>query len=190
LIRALAAGDRTAYTRLYGAHLDSLQQYIFLFTGDKETAEEIVQDVFVKIWEKRTRLGEVDSFPAYLFRAAKNHLLNHLRREQVRSRAFGHLQQRTESAPNGQDPLHQFDYRQTHALVRKAIGRLPRRRRQIFLLSTEEGLSLDEIAGHLGISKNVVKKQLYEGYDFVRTYLIEHGELPVYVLLIACLLHA
>ena len=188
LIRALAAGDRLAYTRLYAAHLDSLHQYIFLFTGNKEIAEEIVQDVFLRIWERRTRLGELNSFRAYLFRAAKNQLINHIRREQVRTRAFGYLQRQSDNIPNGQDTGHQFDYRQTHALLRKAIGRLPKKRRQVFLLSVEEGLPLDEIAARMGISKNVVKKQLYEGYDFIRSYLAEHGELSVLLILLTGLL--
>ena len=190
LIRALAAGDRPAYTRLYAIYLDSLYQYIFLFTGNKEISEEIVQDVFLKIWERRTRLGEITSFRAYLFRAAKNHLINHIRREQVRTKAFGYLQRQWESSPNGQDTGHQVDYRQTHALLRKAIGRLPKKRRLVFLLSAEDGLTLDEIAGRMGISKNVVKKQLYEGYDFIRTYLAEHGELSAWLILLTGLLQA
>jgi len=190
LIRALAAGDRTAYTHLYSGYLQGLQKYVFLFTGNKEVAEEIVQDVFLKIWEKRSRLGELQSFKAYLFRAAKNQLLNHIRREQVRTKAFSYLRLLSEGSPNGHDTLHQFDYRTTTGLLRKAIEGLPKRRKQVFLLSTEEGLTLDEIALRMAISRNVVKKQLYGAYDSIRTYLIEHGELSAWLILLTGLVQA
>lgn len=190
LLRALTQGDRHAYTILYSQYLDSLVQYIFLFTASKETAEEITQDVFLKIWEKRAALGEVESFKAYLFRAAKNQLINHINREKIRLRVTGQVQAAAGQAPNGQDTGHQVDYRQAHALLREAIRQLPPKRKQVFLLSTEENLSLDEIAARMGISKNVVKKQLYDAYGSVREYLSEHGELSFYLILLMTLLQA
>ncbi|HVU94343.1 MAG TPA: RNA polymerase sigma-70 factor [Puia sp.] len=190
LLRALTTGDRPAYTALYSRYLDSLFQYIFLFTGEKETAEEITQDVFLKIWEKRATLGELDSFKAYLFRAAKNQLINYINREKIRIRVTGRLGQRADTAPNNQDTAHQVDFRQAQALLREAIRALPPRRKQVFLLSTEENLSLDEIAARMGISKNVVKKQLYDAYGNVRDYLAEHGELSFYLILLMTLLQA
>lgn len=189
-IRALTQGDRQAYTYLYSRHLDALLQYIFLFTGSKETAEEIVQEVFLKIWEKRTILGEVESFKAYIFRAAKNQLINHINREKIRTRYTDHAQQNGQATPNGDDTQHQVDYRQAHALLREAIQALPPKRKQVFLFSIEEGLSLDEIAARMGISKNVVKKQLYDAYSAVRDYLSEHGDLSFYLILLMTLLQA
>ncbi|HEX9513054.1 MAG TPA: RNA polymerase sigma-70 factor [Puia sp.] len=190
LLRALTQGDRQAYTTLYSGYLDSLVQYIFLFTASKETAEEITQDVFLKIWEKRATLGEVESFKAYLFRAAKNQLINHINREKIRLRVTGQIQEATNRDANGQDTQHQVDYRRAHALLREAIRLLPPKRKQVFLLSTEENLSLDEIAARMGISKNVVKKQLYDAYGSVRHYLAEHAELSFYLILLMTLLQA
>jgi RNA polymerase sigma-70 factor (ECF subfamily) len=191
LTAGLAAGDRQAFTALYTRHLDALYQYILLFTGNPQEAEEIVQDVFVRIWERRALLGEIGSFKAYVFRAAKNQLINFLKREQVRLRVAGNLQA---AAPddnvNASGTREQVDYRGTRALLGQAIRELPKRRKEIFLLSTEEGLSLDEIAVRLGISKNVVKKQLYEGYAAVREYLTRNGELSAYLILLLTLLQA
>jgi RNA polymerase sigma-70 factor (family 1) len=190
LLRALAAGDRPAYTQLYSGYLDSLTQWLFLFTGSKETAEEITQDTFLKIWEKRSTLAGVQSFKAYLFRAAKNQLINHIRRQQVHAKTLDHIRQQSDTEANNLDTAHQADYRQTHDLVRQAIEKLTKKRKQIFLASTEEGLSLDEIAARMGITKNVVKKQLYEAYDFVREYLTTHGELSAILILFLTLLQA
>jgi RNA polymerase sigma-70 factor (family 1) len=192
LLRALTQGDRAAYTTLYSRYLDSLLQYILLFTGSRETAEEIVQDVFLRIWEKRTSLGEVESFKAYVFRAAKNQLINYINREKIRVRVTGQIEDSANrvATANVYDTQHQVDYRQAHALLREAIRLLPPKRRQVFLLSTEENLSLDEIAARMGISKNVVKKQLYDAYGVVRDYLSEHGDLSFYLILLMTLLQA
>ena len=190
LVRALAEGDRHAFTTLYTRHLDAVTQYIYLFTASREAAEEVVQDVFLKIWEKRTTLAELGSFKAYLFRAAKNQLINHLRREQVRVRVTGELYEAGVGAVNSEDTQHQVDYRRAQGLLREAVDGLPPRRKQVFLLSTEEGLSLDDIATRLGISKNVVKKQLYEAYGTMRDYLTAHGELSAYLILLLTLLQA
>ena len=190
LLRALTQGDRAAYTALYTQYLDALFQYVLLFTGTRETAEEIVQDVFLKIWEKRATMAEVESFKGYLFRAAKNQLINHINREKIRTRVTGQLSETADQAPNAQDTQHQVDYHHARTLLRHAIQQLPPKRKQVFLLSTEENLSLDEIAVRMGISKNVVKKQLYDAYASVRGYLTEHGDLSFYLILLMTLLQA
>lgn len=186
----MAGGDRQAFSTLYSRYLGALFQYILLFTIEKDMAEEIVQDVFVRIWEKRASMVEVASFKAYLFRAAKNQLINYLKREQVRLRVTGEWEAAATAAVNPEDTQLQVDYRRVRDLLRRGIDGLPKRRREVFLLSTEEGLSLDEIAARLGISKNVVKKQLYEAYATVRDFLTEHGELSAYLILLLTLLQA
>jgi RNA polymerase sigma-70 factor (ECF subfamily) len=190
LLRALTQSDRQAYTALYSRYLDALFQYISLFTPSKETAEEITQDVMLKIWEKRASLTEVESFKAYLFKSAKNQLINHINREKIRTRVSSQLGENGSMPANAQDTQHQVDYRQAQILLREAIQKLPPKRKQVFLLSTEENLSLDEIAARMGISKNVVKKQLYDAYASVRNYLSEHGELSCYLILLMTLLQA
>jgi RNA polymerase sigma-70 factor (family 1) len=190
LLRALSEGDRHAYTTLYSRYLDTLFQYILLFAGSRETAEGITQEVFLRIWEKRAGMGEVESFKAYLFRAAKNQLINHINREKIWVRVAGRLGETGGNTGNTEDTQHQVDYHQAQTLLRQAIQQLPPKRKQVFLLSTEENLSLDEIAAHMGISKNVVKKQLYDAYASVRAYLTEHGDLSFYLILLLTLLQA
>jgi RNA polymerase sigma-70 factor (ECF subfamily) len=182
LLERLVAGDHQAFTRLYSIYLGNLYRYVFLFFPAKETAEEIVQDLFIKIWEKRESLAGVKSFKQYLFKAAKNHLLNALRNEQVKQKVLSHVQQQAEAA--APDTQNRVDYRASARAVENAVNRLPPKRKHIFRLSVQEGYSLDEIAAILRISKPVVKKQLYAAYDFVRDYLQKQGELGIYLIII------
>jgi len=175
LMDRCANGDRQAYAQLYTGYLSPLIKYIFLFTRSRELSEEIVQDVFVKIWEKKEQLLTVQSFQPYIFKSAKNLLLDYMRREQSQSRFL------TLSGPFSEACDEQADdeliYGQYYQLALDAINLLPEKRKQVFELKTREELSLDEIADRLGISKSVVKKQLYAATGFVKDYLRRHGEI-------------
>src|SRR5688572_2849777 len=79
MLAMVAIGDRQAFTQLYTTHFNNLYRYTFLFTKSKEETEEILQEVFIKIWENREKLHEVDSLKSYLFRFVKNKLLDKIR---------------------------------------------------------------------------------------------------------------
>src|ERR1700761_4340323 len=102
LIRALAKGDYRAFATLYAGYLDDLFKYISMSAGSPETAEEIVQDVFLWIWEKRAALDGIVSFKAYIFRAARNRLINRMKREQMNARIMGEVR-KTSGPTNAQD---------------------------------------------------------------------------------------
>jgi RNA polymerase sigma-70 factor (family 1) len=187
LMDRCAGGEREAYARLYTGYLSALVKYIFLFTKSRELSEEIVQDVFVRIWEKKELLLTVNSFQAYSFKIAKNQLLDHLRKEQSQSRFF------TMTGPFEEACEEQTDdnliYGQYYQIAQDAINMLPEKRKQVFELKTREELSLDEIAERLAISKSVVKKQLYAATGFVKAYLRKHAEMTTdVVIFMYCLL--
>ena len=175
LLAMVATGDRQAFTQLYTAHLNNLYHYIFLFTKSKEETEEILQEIFIKIWEKREKLPEVDSLKNYLFRFAKNKLLDKIRHLQIRQRVFSEIKRTTDSSETTTSD--QCAYREYYRLVQLAIEKLPNKRKLIFRLNIENGLSQDEIAMQLNISKSVVKKQIYSASHSVREYLFKHGEI-------------
>jgi RNA polymerase sigma-70 factor (ECF subfamily) len=174
LLMQVAAGDRKAFTELYSQYVEDVYSFIFLFTKSKEDSEEIMQDVFVKIWEKREKLLEVESFKSYLYKAAKNKLISEVRHLQIKHRVLSEIKRN--KATSYETANYEIDYRAYYQAVQKAIEKLPPKRKLIFRLSTENGLSHDEIASQLKISKSFVKNQLYKSYDFVRQYLSRHGE--------------
>ncbi|MEO6962891.1 MAG: RNA polymerase sigma-70 factor [Puia sp.] len=170
-----ADGERHAFTDLYTYYLDSLYQYVFLFTKSAYSTEEIVQDVFVRIWEHRQILREVESFKSYLFRAAKNRVIDYVRSREAEERALSRVLAGQKAAPETPDEA--FDYKAYYHIVQEAIGQLSPRKQEIFHLSAEKGLSHDEIAAELNISKSSVKNQLYKSFDFIRKYLAREGGL-------------
>ncbi|MDI9364420.1 MAG: RNA polymerase sigma-70 factor [Flavobacterium sp.] len=175
LLQQIAQGDRAAYTTLYQQYLPGLYQYIFRFTKQsKELTEEIIQEVFLSIWEKKENLVAVQSFDSYLYRIAKNKLLNLLKHHEHKQQlhlTFGNtldvFDNKTENA------LAYTEYLKT---AQRAINNLPEKRRLVFLLSTQQGLSLDEIAEQMQLSKSMVKKHLYTAKDSIKQYLQDNAE--------------
>lgn len=175
LMQRIATGDRKAFTIVYSRYLQSLYRYIYLFTKSKETSEEIIQTVFIKIWERRETLGNVNSFKGYIYRSAKNLLLDEIRRSKVQAKVFSALKPDTEESCEKSDA--KIIYNEYYEMEQNAISLLPAKRKQIVKLRTQDDLTLDEIAEKLSISKGVVKKQLYSGMHFIRKYLQKYAEL-------------
>lgn len=169
LLLSVANDDRKAFNELYSYYMSNIYSYIHLICKSKETTEEVVQDLFVKIWVNRKNLENVQHFKSYLYRSAQNLLLDKIRKAQLESR-FIHLaeQQQTDSSERSDSPLICRDFKR---ITQDAINQLPEKRKRIVELRTYDELSLDEIAAHLSISKSVVKKQLYSGLSFIREYI-------------------
>jgi RNA polymerase sigma-70 factor (family 1) len=185
LLKRIASGDRVAFTQFYTSHLNNLHRYIYLFTRSKEETEEILQDIFIKIWESREKLTELDSAKNYLLQIAKNKIIDKVRSHQIRQRVLAEIRRSKEVFDSATGD--ECAFREYYKVVQQAIDKLPAKRKLIFRLNIENGLSQDEIAQQLKISRSVVQKQLYSASHFVRKYLFEHGEIS-FSLLFALLL--
>lgn len=172
LLQAVASGSRTAFSDLYERHLNGLCRYAGLFVQSPEEAEEIVQEVFVRIWARRATLPQVASFKAYVYQITRNLMVDYWRQQQ---RQTLHWQQFQAESATSEPADTALIFRQDYQMAQQAIAQLPPKRKQIFLLKTQQELSLDEIAQQLSISKPVVKKQLYAATAFVKAYLQRHG---------------
>lgn len=182
LLAAVAAGDRGAFNQLYSAHINNVYNYIYLFTKSKEETEELLQEVFVHLWEKREILAEVGSFKNYLFRAAKNRLITNVRHMQVKHKVLSQIRQSTDDSQHTTE--YDVTYKEYQQVLQRAIAKLPPKRKQIFRMNIENGLSYDEIAHQLQISKSVVKNQFYKALDFIRQYLAQHGASSLAIIII------
>jgi len=174
LIKRIAWGDRKAFNHLYSLYLNDLYKYIYLFTKSKEDSEEISQNVFLKIWERKESLNTIYSFRAYIYKMAKNLLLDEIRRKQVSTKILDRLKPESEKSHEQSDA--RIIYNQYYQIVENAINLLPERRRLIVELRMKEDYTLDEIAEELSITKNVVKKQLYAGLGFIKAHLTKYKE--------------
>ncbi len=174
-MQQVASGNRQAYAVLYSSYMPRLYHYLLpLLNESKQDTEEIIQEVFLGIWEKRASLVAVQSFRAYVFRIARNKLVDLHRARKAQSRLAGRVQIITKQQVI--TPEEDVLFIQYNKVAHEAIGRLSPKKREIFRLSTQEELSMPEIAEKLGISRSVVKKQLYAARQFVKNYLQHNAE--------------
>ena len=170
-------GDRKAFRQLHVHYFPLVQQYICLFEPSKNDLDELTQDIFLKIWVKRHLLAGVEFFQGYLFRVCKNHVLNYFRSLKT-GRKLVELSA-SEDVAIVEDTESAFLFKQYYKITQDAIAKLPGGRRKILKMTIEQGLTLDEIAEQLEITRAGVKRQLYAATAYVRKYLKEHGELSV-----------
>jgi RNA polymerase sigma-70 factor (ECF subfamily) len=124
---------------------------------DDDSAEEIVQDFFVRLWEKRNQIHIETSVKNYFFRSVKNLCLNHIQHDKTKIRYSQHVRTEGEKQTSGEDLFFEMDLSEK---IEESINSLPEKRQEIFRLSREEGLKYREIADRLNISVKTVEAQM------------------------------
>lgn len=170
LVRRLRAGDERALEELFRSHYAGMCVFVRRFVFAPDIAEELVQDVFFKLWSKRETLSEIDALRTYLFRAARNTALNHLRRKKLENAWEEQEAARGEPTTSGGTD-DDAAAGEVSVAVNAAIGKLPTRCREIFLMSREGGMTYGEIAHALGISIKTVETQMGRALKSLRLSL-------------------
>jgi RNA polymerase sigma-70 factor (family 1) len=173
LIRLIICDDRKAFARLYTLYIDNLYKYLYSICRSEEISEEIVQEIFIRIWENRAKLADISSFKSYIFRCAKNALLNHIKKVRIESTYLHSIDPDFDKSDSKTDD--RIIDNQNNEIAQKAINQLSKKRKEIFELRAKEGLTLDEISIKLSISKGVVKKQFYTSRSIIKEYLHNAG---------------
>ena len=158
LFQAVQEGDENAFEMLFRSYYPSLCQVAFELVRDKEIAEELVSDMFLKIWNKRTTLQIHSSVGGYLHFAVRNHALNYLKSKKMR---FVDLEEIESSLPStDQDPAQVMITDEVLKAWEKKIRQLPPQRQKVFRMNKLEGLSYAEIAAKLALSEKTVRNQV------------------------------
>ncbi|MHA4741628.1 RNA polymerase sigma factor [Dyadobacter sp. MSC1_007] len=169
LLSLLTESNRLAFKQLYISHYRSIFAYALKFTKSADLAEDITQDVFLKIWESRETLSEVRHFKSYLFATCKNMTLNVLARS---SRETKIMEQVIYGAQKfNLDTENELQQQEYERLLQEAIEQLPPQRKLIFKLCKIEGKSYDEVAAQMGISAGTINDHIVKGTKSVREYL-------------------
>ncbi|WP_183559821.1 RNA polymerase sigma factor [Mucilaginibacter sp. SP1R1] len=152
-------GDEAAFNELYELHEAKLHKFAYSFLAEREAAEEIVNDAFLKIWLARERLNNIKNLQVYLYVLIKNACLNHLRSSS--SKKIKELQL-TESYyfHLSVDPSQLLISKELQIRVLRAVNSLPPRCKLIFKMVKEDDLSCNEVADILGLSNKTVFAQL------------------------------
>lgn len=157
LFLQLKQGNQESFRQLFEKYYPALCHFAQQFTADSQLAEEIVQDLFVKIWEKRDSLQVDFSLKQYLFRSIKNLCINFLRHEKIKKKYASDIQKNPEPDDNADHWFLEIDLMKK---IEESIESMPPRRKEIFLLSREQGLKYKEIADSMGISVKTVEAQM------------------------------
>jgi RNA polymerase sigma-70 factor (ECF subfamily) len=165
-IERIREGDATAFSEMVTAYYSGLFDYAYGLTGSPQAAEDLIQDVLLAIWERRSAWRPSHSVKAYLFGAVRNRAHN-FRRDKKPSASEIDL-------PDEDDPDATLRFHDLFADYRAAVAGMPERRRQVFRLSRLYGLTYEEIGEVLGISVNTVRSQISEALVYLRDRLSEH----------------
>jgi len=169
LVQLLQKGNVVAFDSLFEVYSPKLFGFALKYFKNESDAEELVQEVFVKVWENRQTLKSELSFKSYLFTIALNQIRKHFNKKATSLRYLESLQndpEFTENITNQED-----DYELTLRQINLIIEQMPPRRREIFTKSKMEGKSSKEIATELNISAGTVDNQVSEALRYIRSHL-------------------
>lgn len=167
IMRSLSEGDVKAFRTVYDRYALPLRFFAVKYLGDVAAVDDIVQDCFVQLWERRTEFREHKGMRFYLYQSVRNACLNVIRHDEVRSKFAAKKVQEPES-----DDTFMEKYMEAEAieLIFSAIEELPPAARQVYKLSLE-GFTREEIGTKLNISVNTVKKHRSNANEFLRSRL-------------------
>jgi RNA polymerase sigma-70 factor (ECF subfamily) len=162
----LKQGNTKAFEQLFLKYQKKLYYFGYKILKNKEEAENLVQAVFMDVWENREQINEEKSFSGYIFKIAKNKISNLLRKKINEQMYFDYI---TEQKSNNEElKTDELISQQFEEIFDKLINSLPERRKEIFLLSRNDGLTYKEIALKLNISENTVDTQIRNALDYLR----------------------
>ncbi len=158
LYQMVKGGDLTSYEVIFKRYYKDLHRFAFTYVRDSTIAEEMAQEVFLYIWEKRKNIEIQTTLKTYLYSAVKNKCLNYIKLELPKQQSMADISEvmlsvSTVSKDEGENE-------QLRRYIQKAIDSLPKKCRRIFLLSRNAGMTYEEIAEDLDISKKTVENQM------------------------------
>jgi RNA polymerase sigma-70 factor, ECF subfamily len=166
-LRALSKGDQSAFKLVFDTSYESLCQYACTILKDMDEAEDVVQSVFIKIWENREDLDIKHTIRSYLFKAVYHRCINQLEHRAIKLKYQDHGLR--DASTHIQHPEVFPNELEDH--IRKAISALPPQCKAVFLLSRYEELRYAEIARKMNISVNTVENQISKALKILRSEL-------------------
>jgi RNA polymerase sigma-70 factor (family 1) len=167
LVKSLSKGNLLAFNTLYKEYSGRLYSFAMGYIKSEAEAEELVQEVFTIIWEKRSGLKEELSFKSFLFTITYNMIRKHFRTKSYMTEYFN----KGTIDVNDISTSQKITYDSLYLFVTELVNQLPDRRKEIFIKSRFKGYSIKEIADELNISHKTVENQLTSALKFIRTNL-------------------
>mgnify|MGYP003363914158 FL=1 len=159
ILAKIKEGDIKAFEEVFRRYYSPLCWYAAGITGDTESAEEIVEELFYTLWKNREQLQILQSVKSYLYRAVRNEAIQYCEHQEVKQRYQTSVQSVNESEASI-DPHWQMEYKELQTLVQQALNKLPDRRKRIFTMHRMQGMKYAEIALALSLSVKTVEAEM------------------------------
>ncbi|WP_090626394.1 RNA polymerase sigma-70 factor [Parapedobacter indicus] len=173
MLARLQLGEEMAFRWVYDRYSRAIYGNILRLVHDETVADDLLQDVFVKIWEHREHIDPNQSFRAYLFTCSRHFAFNFRRRLQLEIEAA--IQMARGYVDSDDTVVDSLNAKETEALLHGAISELPTQRQRIFRMCKVDGLSYRQVAEQLGISEATVRDHIVKANKFIKDRLIQGG---------------
>ncbi|GAA4304665.1 RNA polymerase sigma-70 factor [Aestuariibaculum suncheonense] len=171
-------GNKVAFKKIYVLYYQDLCCWINSYTKDKDLAEDLVQNAFLKLWEQRGKLAINDNIKSYLFKLVYNSFLDKIRRDNIFNKKIEEIRYSHIIASMDED---QDIQEKRLNILKQSIDDLPKKCKEVFILSKYDGLKYQQIADQLGISKNTVEVQISKAYKILRKSLLNKNGLSLFI---------
>ncbi len=156
------------FAQIFKEHEYMLYTLALRLTKSDQQAKDIIQEVFLKLWEHRDNISGIGNMEAWLYRVTENKVIDFLRKSATDDRLKETIWNNLQQALNETEAL--VCAREYHQIIQKAIDRLPPQRKLVYQLNKEKGLNYQEIADELQISRHTVKNHLYTAIQSLRRF--------------------
>jgi RNA polymerase sigma-70 factor (ECF subfamily) len=189
LLALVAKGDETAFHTLFTQYRHKVYHSALRLLQSASHAEDVLQEVFMKLWVGREKLPEINCFSAYLATITRNHIYNALRKLANEELLLEKLLS-PHPADRPDAPIENLSLKELQDTLQKVIATLTPQQKKVFELSRMEGLKHEEIATRLNISRETVKKHISEALRIVRGQVLRHRQIPQLSLLLIFFQHS
>jgi RNA polymerase sigma-70 factor (family 1) len=180
LLQQIAEGSEQAFAVLVERKWNNIYMQALTYVKSTHQAQDIVQEVFIKIWQSRKQLPAVERFDSFLFIIARNHIVSELRKKTILPLHDDVL----DIEEKNYLPDKALSQKNLAALIARAIELLPQQQKKAYLLSRDVGLSHEEIAENMQVSKEAAKKHICRALNFLRTYIRAHSDITTLLLML------
>ncbi len=188
LLAQVSAGDEKAFKDLFATYYEQLYHYIFGFIKSKQVSEELVMDVFLKIWLGRDLITQIEKFDAFLFRVAHNKSIDFLR-SVARDPKFKDLLWENIQLTNNVESDSSILMQEYEIKLREAVSLLSPQRKKVYQLSREQDMTHDQIAAQLNLSKSTINNHIVEAQRFIRSYLSKNFDIAFLIVIIPAIVN-
>ncbi|MVZ65337.1 RNA polymerase sigma-70 factor [Sphingobacterium sp. DK4209] len=167
LLTELCSGNQNSFEIIYYQYSARLYANILKMVKVEDLAQELLQEIFIKVWEKRHLIDPEQPFKGYLFKIAKNTVYNFFRKHNIEQQVHQYLVQHSPLSKN--DVQEKIDFLESEQLLNDAIAKLSPQRRRVFVLCKLEGKSYAEVSQELGISVSTVNDHIVKAMKFIKS---------------------